>query len=306
MRTKGSKNITPFGERTDIGTSAGAQVRHLADIKGSPLDEFVGLLNHQARFLNWLESRHYVIVDLKKQVYKLSKKKKGQGPTGAKKETFVKHRWYAEQLVLLDAINAFETFYKKTFVSLGTALRSYVLPDEQRVVSVSARRLWTITGENVFPSLVPELAFEQDLFHDLSAIDRASEMLIGRRRYNKKSPKNPLAKRVRALSGIFQIRHTLSHNSGVVTDGDKSKFNDIGFIIDTHGIVDPTKDHLGFAIFKELEAEANDYTAWIASATAEYLNDCIQERNLAIPESTKAELEGVLGPHACWESVKWS
>jgi hypothetical protein len=302
MKTKGAKNITPFGRRTGVETSSSKEVRHLANIKGTPLSEFQGLLNHQVNFLAWVDTRHDMIVGLKKDLYKLKKKKKGKGPTGAKEATFVKYRWYAEQLVLLEAINAFETFYKKTFIGVGAILQEYVQPELMRPVKIEARLLWSITDAISVPALV----FEQSLFHDLEAIDGASDMLIGKRRYNQNSHPNPLEERVKALRAIFQIRHTLSHNSGLVTESDGAKFRRLKFDITTKEVIDPAKNHLGLAVFRELEAEAKDFTSWLADKTATFLEACITDRGLEIPTSKQNELESLLGPHASWATVPWS
>lgn len=119
-RTIGAKNFTAFNKRNSIETSTSKEVRHLANIKGSPLQEFSALLKHQGNFLGWVDSRHELVVEQKGKIDLLNGKIVGKGPKGAKDGTFVKYRWYAEQLILLEAINAFETFYKKTFVALST------------------------------------------------------------------------------------------------------------------------------------------------------------------------------------------
>jgi hypothetical protein len=305
MRTSGAKNVVPFEGRNSIDTSNGANVRHLADIKGTPLVEFCGLLRHQQNFLDWVETRHDSIVNLKSQINTLQNKSKGKGPTGAKDATFRKYRWFAEQLVLLEAINAFEAFYKKTFVGLGTVLQTYVLPKADRVVKISELELWNAAGQAVFPSLVPSLAFEHELFHDLDNVDRASETLIGRRRYQKKLQANPLADRVKALCGIFQIRHTLSHNSGRVTDGDRAKFTDLKFLITAQEIIDPMKNQLGIAILRTLGTEAQEFTHWLANGTATFLTECINMRAIRVPAAKRQELELLFGAHQSFANVPW-
>lgn len=301
MRTLGSKNVTSFGKRPDIATSASLQVRHLANLTGNPLTEFQGLLNHQDNFLVWIEERHDKIVELKNEVQQLNGVAPG-GHSGAKEATFVKYRWYAEQLVLLEAINAFETFYKKTFIGLGNVIQEFVQPDVMKGVKIEVRLLWTITGQMSVPALV----FEQSLFHDLDAIDEASEMLIGKKRYNQNSTNNPLSERVRALRGIFQIRHTLSHNNGLVTDSDAAKFKRLKFGITAKDIIDPVRTSLGLAVFRELEAEAIDFTTWLSTVTAEFLTKCSADRGLAVPAAKNHKLQTLLGAHACWATVPWS
>lgn len=300
MKTKGTKNIVSFEKRTIIDTSSSQQVLHLARIRGSPVEEFSALLKHQRNYLKWISKRHELITESAKK----SKAKKG--PQGAKKATFVKYRWYSEQLVLLEAINAFETFYKTTFTRLGIILQPYIQPDEERVIRINARQLWAIAGETVLPTLVPVLVFEQELFHDLDEVDRASDMLIGQRRYKRKEKNNQLKNRIRALRGIFQVRHTLSHNNGLVTTGDEAKFREIGYTIAVQEIIDPSKNHLSHAIFKELEVEAMDFTKWLAFATATFLEQCIKDRGLAVPRAKRKELESLLGKHRCWTKVTWS
>lgn len=302
MRTKGSKNVTGFGKRESIDTSSSKQVQHLANITGNPLTEFQGLLTHQENFLYWVDQRHDAIVALKEEVRTLRGLPKTKGPSGAKEATFVKYRWYAEELVLLEAINAFETFYKKTFIGLGELLQEYVQPEAMKSIKVEARLLWSITGDLSVPALV----FEQSLFHDLDAIDSSSEMLIGKKRYNQNSPTNLLGERVRALRSIFQIRHTLSHNNGLVTDSDASKFKRLKYEVKAKEVIDPAKNQLGLAVFRELRDESREFTLWLATATAEFLLVCVTDRGLIVPSTRRTEFENLLGANPCWATVPWA
>lgn len=306
MRTRGSKNIKRFGERTSVPTSTTVDVKHLAALGGNPLKQFVGILNHQANFLSWIETRHEKIVTLKKKLLTLEKKQSGKGPIGGKEGTFVKYRWYSDHLVLLEAINAFETFYKNTLTQLGAILQPYVHPDKDRVVKINARLLWGISGEAVLSTLVPALVFEHELFHDLDEVDWGTDLLIGKRRYNKKTEKNPLAARVKALRGIFQVRHTLTHNCGMVTKSDYAKFKELNLGISQGEVIDPVKESLSLGILKELELEANEFTKWLRSETAKFLEGCIANRGLQVPKSKKEALENLLGSDASWNSVNWS
>jgi hypothetical protein len=306
MRTRGTRNIKPFGERNGVPTSSSANLRHLSSTGGNPLEQFTGLLNHQASFLLWVDKRHEAIVALKKEIITLKKLPAKKGAVGAKAATFVKYRWYAEHLVLLEGINAFEAFYKNTFTKLGAILRPFVQPDPERVVPINARLLWAIAGETVLPDLVPTLVFEHQLFHDLDEVDKATDMLVGKRRYNRKTKQNPLADRVRAIRGIFQIRHTLSHNSGVVTKSDQAKFADLGFTLAKDEVIDPVKERLCLAVFKELEKEAGEFTLWLRQETAAFLSACIADRGLAVPAARRTELEALLGADACWAGVDWT
>jgi hypothetical protein len=302
MRTKGAKNFVSFEKRTAVETSSSKEVRHLANIKGSPLEEFRDLLKHQENFLDWVDRRHVVIVELKNEVRRLGKQSKGKGPTGAKEATFVKYRWYAEQLVLLEAINAFESFYKKTLVCLGTLLRDYVQPEAFRDIKIDAPLVWSTAGQISAPALM----FEQSLFHDLEAVDKCLHMLVEDRRYNQNAPKSTVADRVKALRAIFQIRHTLSHNNGLVTEGDASKFKRLKFQIAVGEVIDPAKNYLGIAVFRILGAEANEITTWLACATAAFLQKCITNRGLAVPSAQRQDLESLLGVHPCWATITWS
>lgn len=306
MRTKGSKNIKRFGELTTIPTSATANVKHLASIAGNPLEQFIGILNHQGNFLNWIEDRHEKIVELKNEVHTLKNTIKGKGPTGAKEATFVKYRWYADHLVLLEAINAFETFYKTTFTRLGAILQPFVHPSPDRIVKINAQQLWGVTGDTVTSGLVPALVFEHELFHDLDNVDGATDMLIGKRRYNRKMTHNPEANRVKTLRGIFQVRHTLSHNCGLVTNNDHGKFKELGLTTVVGEVIDPVKGSLSLGILKELENEATNFTAWLRIEVAAYLSTCISTRSLVVPIAKKLELERLLGTAPCWASVSWT
>ena len=297
-----SKHLVPFSKRKVIDTSPSADVRHLTGIKGTPLDEFLGLLKHEENFLVWVDERHEIITDQAKELKQLKGNATSKGPAGGKEGTFTKYRWYAEQLVVLEAINAFETFFKKTFIQLGTAVQDYVQLDAIKGLNIDARILWSITGQVSVPALV----FEQSLFHDLDAIDAATHTLIGERRYNQNANKNALADRIRALRAIFQVRHTLSHNNGLVTDSDGAKFKRIRFDVKAKEVVDPGKDRLGEAIFKELADEAADFTNWLAGAASTYLTKCVKERGLAVPKTKLAEFEAALGKHKSWASVPWS
>jgi hypothetical protein len=302
MRPKGTKNIIAFEKRTTVETTSSEEIRHLANLKGSPLQEFSGLLKHQENFLNWVDDRHDIIVELGEEIRLLKRRPKGKGPPAAKEGTFEKYRWYSKQLILLEAINAFEAFYKKTFVQLGIVLHDYVQPEVFKDIKIDPTLVWSTAGQISAPALI----FEQSLFHDLEAIDKSTQMLVGYRRYNQNSPDAHLADRVRALRAIFQIRHTLSHNNGLVTDGDAAKFKRLKFNIAAGEVIDPSNNYLGLAVFRELNSEADEFTKWLASATSNFLISCITKRSLSIPAAKRKDLESLLGAHASWAKVTWS
>lgn len=268
--------------------------------------QFHGILRHQRNFLKWIAKRHAMLIQSGEEARKDKEGDKRKGPAGAKTATFEKYLWYAEHLVLLESINAFEKFYKDTFTRLGAILQGYVQPDPGRNVSINARQLWAITGETLLPSIVPTLVFEHQLFHDLDEVDRATDMLIGKRRYNRKTKPNPLAGPSKALRGIFQIRHTLSHNCGMVTKSDQGKFKEAGFVVAENEAIDPTKNDLSVTILKRLRREATDFTAWLRTETASFLCSCITDRNLTVPIAKRTELEDLLGTDNCWATVTWT
>jgi len=301
-RTKGAQNVKSFQRRTSIETSPSSEVRHLSGASGNPLEDFRALLKHQENFLTWLDGRHKQIVVLSEENKKLRGKRPGKGPVGAKEATFEKYRWYVQQLVLLEAINAFETFYKRTLVELGKILQDYVNPDEFRDVKLDARLIWSTAGLISASALM----FEQSLFHDLEAIDKCCKILTGERRYMQTPPTPALKRRVKALRGIFQVRHTLSHNNGQVTDGDAAKFKRFGFTVKQAQIIDPQKQALGLAIIRELGDEARAFTEWLAGASARFLQGQVTSSGAVVLASKKSELEALLGSHSCWASVTWS
>jgi hypothetical protein len=301
-RPKGSANIVPFSKRTVIETCPSASVRHLSKPTVSPFEDFSSLLNHQINFLAWLEERNRKINSLTKENRTLKNKPKGKGPSGAKVATYDKYHWYTVHVILLAAINAFENFYKKTFIGLGEILQEYVDLEELKGKNIEATILWG----NSDPISAPALIFEQSLFHDLSTIDQASQLLIGERRYNPNQKGNPLKERVRSLRVIFQIRHTLSHNEGLVTTSDASKFRRFQFSATVDEVIDPSKNNFAPVIFKELITEAEEFTNWLAKATASYLQKCILDRAVAVPATKRLQLEALLGVHSCWNSVTWS
>lgn len=270
------------------------------------MSHFKGIVKHQLNFLNWVQTRHEYIKALNAQLRTANLKKTGKGPRGSKDATFTKYRWYAEHLVLLESINAFETFYKRTFTELGGILQPYVNPSAERIIRINAQMLWNITGGTVLPSMIPAIAFEHELFHDLDQVDSTTDMMIGKRRYNRKISPNPLKDRIRAIRGAFQVRHTLSHNAGLVIKGDKSNFKTIGFDATESEVIDPSKNRLLKAILKELETEASEFTEWLRMGTAEFLVQCIKERGASVPLSKRAELEALLGSDTCWNKVTWT
>lgn len=290
-RPAGSKNIQQFQERTVVGTTSSTAVKHLANsATASPLEELSSLLKHQQNFLTWIDSRHDQLMAAKRDA----------GQNGPKDAVYSKYRWYSEQQLLLEAINAFEVFFKRTFIALAEPLRRYV-PPEKIKGAVDAKTLWASGRQRSLVALI----FEHQLFHDLEQIDNNANMLIGQRRYKPNDAKSPLRKRVRALQCIFQIRHTLSHNQGYVTTSDAAKFKSIGWAVKASEVIDPTKDHLGTVIRDLIKLEAREFTDWLLGATAKMLADYSDERNELLPLRLRDRIESAVGKHAGITALEW-
>lgn len=166
---------------------------------------------------------------------------------------------------------------------------------------IDGRVLWSTTGEADIASLL----FEHRLFHDLDEVDKATQMLIGARGYNANNSNSPLSETVRAIQAVFQIRHTLSHNGGLVTGSDGTKLKICGYEARVEEVVDPTKDHLGKVMLDLLRDEAADFTDWLRKATIAYLHKAAQ-RNLQVPLAKRQILSSQLGGGKEWDSVPWS
>jgi len=295
-RTAGSSNVKKFEEREEISTTGSQEIKHLAaTVDGTALDQFKALLRHQQNYLNWIETRHSDLNDAKKELAQL----KGENYRGPKDSTYRKYKWYAEHSILLEAINGLEVFYKQTLINLGKSIREYV-PPENLGGAVDVKILWGLSKASI-----PELVFEHQLYHDLENIDKACNALIAARRYNKKSPKANLKTRIISLQAIFQIRHTLSHNHGVVTVSDKSKLAIFGYGAKVKEVVDPSKDDLRKSIVKVLSDEAADFTSWLLDNTADYLKKQNVDRGLELKQKTKDRLEKMLGKSQKLDRLNW-
>ena len=293
-RTSGAKNVKAFEKRREVATTSSEEIRHLAKAIGAtPLLEFQGLLDHQASYLKWLDARHSELQKAKKQL-----DSENRGPKDA---TYKKYRWYAEQQTLFETINAFEVFYKRTFINLAQALRSYI-PADCIKGSIDAKVLWSMRGR----ATVPALIFEHQLFHDLENIDKTTNMLVEGRRYNIGNPSKNMREKVRALQSIFQIRHTLAHNQGLITVSDSSKFGFHGYTATSHAIIDPTKDYLGESVRRFLRQEAGEYTQWLLDATAKYLKKVCAEDGVVLKNPTLARIEKSLGSSAALSALPWT
>ena len=252
-KTKGAKNITTFADRTSIPVST-TQAIQLRGASLSPLEQFKASVTHQRNYLSWLESRHEKIIDLNAE---LVQEKTGQPPKrkGAKDATHRKYLWFAECMALLDVINSFEFFYKASCIGLATALAD-VIPPGQITGTVEARFIWQSRGYSP-----QHLLFEHRLFHDLKNVNEATRMLLGPVYYQ------PNQTAWRCIHAIFQIRHTLSHNCGQMTQSDATKLTILGLNASPDGAIDPGEGSLGESIFRYLVDEATNFTTWLQTQT---------------------------------------
>jgi hypothetical protein len=260
-RPAGAGNVQPFEARTSIATTATQEIRHLAQqASDTPREQFKALLRHQKNYLNWIDTRHTGLLEARSQL-----NTSGRGPKDA---SYRKYRWYAQQQSLLEAINSLEVFYKNTFINLGGAIQSYV-PAEKVKGTVDAKTLWAIAN----PSSTAALIFEHQLFHNLKTIDDHTNLLVGSRRYMPDNTSGQHYTVARSLQVIFQIRHTLSHNQGRVTQSDMAKFAALGFNVVQGEVLDPSSDHLGSVIRDVLLSEVDQFTDWLLDKAADYLSD---------------------------------
>lgn len=293
-RKTGAKNVEPFGDRTSIATTSDNDIKHLARVvNATNFVTFKTLIDHQFAYIKWIEDRH-------KELKKL-KKAGAKGNRGPKESTYQKYKWYSEQLTTLEAINAFETFYKQTLISLARAIRDHV-PAERLKGAVDSKILWSVRGK----FSMPEIMFEHQLFHDLEKVDELTAILIQKKRYTFGSAGADLKKSIRALETIFQIRHTLSHNQGYVTTSDAAKFKMRGRSIESLQVIDPSKDKLGYAIRKFLLKEAEEFTAWLVDATSDYLKSRVSDCGAILQKSILNRIEGEIGTSAKLQALTWT
>ena len=292
-RTTGAKNIVAWDKRLTVPTTSSADIKHLASTASStPLAEFDSTISHQRNYLSWIDTRHTELTKLKKTAAGSAK--------GPKDATFRKYRWYAEQQALFEAVNAFEVFYKRTFINLAQALRAYI-PSERIKGAVDAKVLWVVRGK----ASVPALIFEHQLFHDLEQIDKASQMLIDGRRYNIANPSKAMRLTVKALQAAFQVRHTLAHNQGYVTTSDSAKFEFAGYTVQKFEVIDPKKEQTGEAIRRFLLQEAKDFTNWILDAAAAYLDKLNKDTGIVLRNASLNRLESSVGKTANLSALPW-
>ncbi|MEI7267918.1 hypothetical protein [Pectobacterium versatile] len=292
-RKAGAKNFISFQDRNLINTTDTKDIRHLVKRpEQTPLEQFKSLIRNQKNYLEWIDSRHK---DLQNAKSKLQ-----FGIRGPKDSVYNKYRWYSEQSTLLEAINGFEVFYKATFIALAKSLRRYV-PTNQIKGMVDAKVLWASEGQVSFPALI----FEHQLYHDFEKINEASNMLIKKKRYEPNNMKSTLRPRLLALQAIFQIRHTISHNQGLVTQSDKAKLVSLGYNANIGEVIDPTKNYLGRSVRELLLKEADDFTTWLLDNCASYLKDLNVENGVLLENKLKVRIEKRIGKNNELNKLTW-
>lgn len=255
------RKCIPLEDRVLIETSLVAEEKDFS--KCSPQRELHNKFKYQERFLDRLENQHKKLMKSEADMAALKLRRKG--PIGPRTAVFDKYQGYAEQLVLLEAINAFEVFYKNMILGLARLLRNFVSLDQIKE-KIEARLIWLLdiddfTQIDFSPT---DLIFESRVFHDLEEINKATNMLIGQSRYIRSGA---MIKRMRAIERAFQIRHTLSHNCGRVTKSDAVKFKRLGCKITEGSVLDPSKNYLRRAVVDLLRNEADDFANWLREKT---------------------------------------
>jgi len=299
-RPPGSKNMIRFLDRKRIPTSRHTDVSYYPSSK-NPLTVYQGQLSNARNFLLWLdktqEALRSTISDL--NVYlEANNVTSRRGPKGA---TSGKYKWYSQQLTLLESINGFESFVKQSLIVL-TDLIAQFLKHTRFNGTVDVSRLI----ESSTPVSVGKLLWEDQLFHHPDSIDDATNKLIGAKLYTINRMTEENYPRGRALLCAFQIRHTLSHNCGYVTQSDMMKFRHIRFQVDQDQLIDPSKDQLGEAVLQFLEREAELFNAFLILETANSLNRILRSNGESIPWSKRRDFEILLGRSSNWDNLPWA
>lgn len=294
-RTHGSKNVAPFEQRKDIRTTDSSAILHMADYHSSALNHFRQIIANQNNFLGWMKNSQDQLKMLKNEKNTrlgLS----GNNALSVKNKPYNKYKWYIQQTFLLELINGFEVYYKRSIIRLAEIIKTYINPDTLKG-EVDAKVLWYANNSTSLISLV----FEKKLFHDLSTVDEATNMLIGNKRYNPNNKKGQFYNNVvRKLQAIFQIRHTLSHNSGYVTDSDAAKLQNLGYVIISNKVIDPTCNGLSLSITRFLRTEAEEFCVWLRESTKSYIINSSQK----ITESERDMLKANFGgDDAYWSNI---
>jgi len=105
---------------------------------------------------------------------------------------------------------------------------------------------------------------------------------------------------------VFQIRHTLSHNHGLITASDAGKLKLLGYGAKVGEVLDPSRDDLGLVVVRVLEAEAKGFTSWLLQATAAYLRALQTSSGITLTRATLVAIETHIGKSAPLSSLTWA
>ena len=291
-RPAGKKNIVHLKDRTALSTTNTSGIIHLSENnKLSHIEQFKSLLRHQNNYLNWIDDRHEKLTEYANELDK-------KNPKG---KTYKKYRWYAEQLVLLESINAFESYYKATIIGIAESLHHSGIPPLEISGKIDRSVIWEHSEEDSLVSLL----FESNIYHDLSTIDKATKSLVGAERYKPSQPTDEMREIVRSLKLIFQIRHTLSHNKGRITKSDAIKFKTIGYQAAHGEVFDPTIDQFGWIIKECIKKEATEFNKWILKETANRIKGYFHQISSSPPVDLKSTIERSIGGHPDLTDLNW-
>ena len=212
-------------EIKEIPTTKLSDIKKLSSQENmTPLNKFLNTLTNQKNLFNWVEKKVNDIDNINDKLKSISNNYRYRT---ARNETYNQYLWYLRKICLLEAINAFETFYKDSVISLSKILLDNINLDK---IKGSIEKSLII---KLNPNDVINVVFESELYHSTSKINEITQLLFSNCEdssfYLKiekptKNPKNLKYKEeAENIDIIFQLRHTLSHNNGFVTISDAKK-----------------------------------------------------------------------------------
>lgn len=286
-RTQGSKNVAPFDQRKRIDTTDSAKILHMADYESSPIEHFRSTIKNQNNFMGWMKNQNDQLKKMKAgENARLGLN--GRRALSVKGKPYNKYSLYIQQVFLLEIINSYEVFYKRSIIRLAEIMKPYITPDSLKG-EVEAKVLWYANSSTSMMSLI----FEKRLYHDLASVDDATNMLVGRKRYNPNNKKGPIYDSIVVkLRAVFQIRHTLSHNSGYVTGSDAAKLRNLGYEIEDGEVLDPFGNGLLLSVSRFLRNEAEEFTDWLRDSAKDYLKETNQSVSIEDRELLKRNFGG--------------
>jgi hypothetical protein len=108
------------------------------------------------------------------------------------------------------------------------------------------------------------------------------------------------------IAAIFQLRHTLSHNYGLVTTSDNQKFKAHTKRAITGEVIDPRKDGFGKAVSEFLIQEAEAFTEWLLESTASYLKQLNSKEGITLDQKLQKRIGKFIGTHRDVASLPWT